>query len=101
VEKAAEKAVSEHAGHNMSKRRASLEKGNVNAELVRFRRRPQSVREASEAGTGEDHRGIGDGMRAKERGVNTGTPMRWAASAQPEAREGKAGPYREASVLGQ
>jgi hypothetical protein len=35
VQKVAEKAISERAGHNISERRASLENGNVNAELVR------------------------------------------------------------------
>ena len=76
VEKVAEKATSERAGHNMSERRASLEKGNVNAELVRNKRRPPSLREASEKSTAEGHRGIGDGMCAKEGCVNTGSPMR-------------------------
>ena len=43
VKKVAEKATSERAGHNMSERRASLEKGNVNAELVRNKRRPRDT----------------------------------------------------------
>ena len=66
VKKVAEKATSERAGHNMSERRASLEKGNVNAELVRNKRRPPTLREASDKSTAERHRGIGDGMCAKE-----------------------------------
>ena len=96
VQKVAEKATSEHAGHNMSERRASLEKGNVNAELVRNKRRPPSLREASEKSTAEGHRGIGDGMCAKERCVNTGSPVCRGRKTQPEAREGKAGTYRVA-----
>ena len=96
VQKVAEKATSEHAGHNMSERRASLEKGNVNAELVRNKRRPPSLREASEKSTAEGHRGIGDGMCAKERCVNTGSPVCRGRKTQPEAREGKSGTYRVA-----
>ena len=89
--KEAAKAVSEQTGHNMNQRRASLEKGNVNAELVRYRRRPQPHREASDGCTGGEHRGIGDGMSAKERSVNTGSPRERGARPQPEAREGKTG----------
>ena len=96
VQKVAEKATSERAGHNMSEHRASLEKGNVNAELVRNERRPPSLRKASDKSTAEGHRGIGDGMCAKERCVNTGSSLRRGRRAQPEAREGKAGPYRVA-----
>ena len=96
VQKVAEKAISERAGHNMSERRASLEKGNVNAELVRNKRRPPSLREASDKSTAGEHRGIGDGMCAKERCVNTGSPLRRGRKTQPEAREGKAGTYRVA-----
>ena len=90
VQKVAEKAISERAGHNMSERRASLEKGNVNAELVRNKRRPPSLWEASDKSTAEEHRGNGDGMCAKEECVNTGSPMP-RARAQPEAREGETG----------
>ena len=95
VQKVAEKAISERAGHNMSEHRASLEKGNVNAELVRNRRRPPSLWEASDKSTAEEHRGIGDGMCAKERCVNTGSPMA-RTRVQPEAREGEAGRHRMA-----
>ena len=95
VQKVAEKAISERAGHNMSERRASLEKGNVNAELVRNKRRPPSLRKASDKSTAEEHRGIGDGMCAKEGCVNTGSPMP-RAGVQPEAREGEAGRHRVA-----
>ena len=96
MQKVAEKAISERAGHNMSERRASLENGNVNAELVRNKRRPPSLREASDKSTAGEHRGIGDGMCAKERCVNTGSPLRRGRKTQPEAREGKAGTYRVA-----
>jgi hypothetical protein len=100
VQKVAEKAISEHAGHNMSERRVSLEKRNVNAELVRNKRRPPSLWEASDKSTAEEHRGNGDGMCAKEACVNTGSPMP-RARAQPEAREGETGRYRvaERSVI--
>jgi hypothetical protein len=66
VQKVADKAISERAGPNMSERRASLEKRNVNAELVRNKRRPPSLWEASDKSTAEEHRSIGDGMCAKE-----------------------------------
>ena len=88
VQKVAEKATSERAGHNRSERRASLEKGNVNAELVRNERRPPSLRKASDKSTAEGHRGIGDGMCAKERCVNTGSSLRRGRRAQPEAPRG-------------
>ena len=57
----------------MSERRVSLEKRNVNAELVRNKRRPPSLWEASDKSTAEEHRGNGDGMCAKEGCVNTGS----------------------------
>jgi len=77
-------------------RRASLETGNVSAELVRNRRRPLSVREVSSESTEQKHRGIGAGMWAKEGNVNTGSPRRRGERPQPEAREGQAGPVRMA-----
>lgn len=92
-------AVSEHTGHNMSEHRASLEIRNVNAELVKFMRRPPSVREASDKRTGQDHRGIGDGMCAKETRVNTGDPSRWGSNPQLDAREGESRPVRESERL--
>ena len=95
VQKVAEKAISERAGHNMSERRVSLEKRNVNAELVPNKRRPPSLWEASDKSTAEEHRGNGDGMCAKEGCVNTGSPMA-RTGVQPEAREGEAGRHRVA-----
>ena len=38
----------------------------VDAELVRNKRRPPILREASDKSTAEEHRGNGDGMCAKE-----------------------------------
>jgi hypothetical protein len=92
-------AVSGHTGHNTSKRRASLEKGDVNAELVKFKRRPPSAREVSDKRSGWDRRGIGDGMCAKEMRVNTGGPSRWGLSPQPDTREGASGAVRESERL--
>ena len=93
AQKVAAKAASEHAGHNMSKRRTSLEKGNVTAELLEYTRRPKLLREASDIRTAGEHRGSGDGMRAKERRVNTGDPEPRSAhrSDQPRPREGETG----------
>ena len=74
VQKVAEKAIGERAGHNMSERRVSLEKRNVNAELVPNKRRPPpSLWEASDKSTAEEHRGNGDSMCAKEGCVSTGS----------------------------
>jgi hypothetical protein len=86
------KAISEHAGHNMSERRASLENPNVTAELVISMRRLKLPWEASDDRTTAEHRGNGDGMSAKETRVNTGSPERRGARPQPDAREGEAGP---------
>jgi hypothetical protein len=77
-------------------RRASFETGNVTAELVRNRRRPPSVWEASSKSTEQEHRGIGAGMWAKEGSVNTGSPRWRGERPQLEAREGQAGPTRVA-----
>ena len=57
----------------MSERRASLEKRNVNAELLRNKRRPPSLWEASDKSTAEEHRGIGDGMCAEVEVAKDGT----------------------------
>ena len=77
-------------------RRESLETINVPAEPMVPGRRPPSEREASDTCTVRKHRGRGEGMSAKDQGVNTGNPMRWAPSAQPEVREEQAGPNRVA-----
>ena len=78
-----------------TKRRASLETGNVTAEPVRIRRRPQSAWEESSKSTKQEHRGIGAGMWAKEGSVNTGSPRR-LVRAKPETRKGQAGSPRVA-----
>ncbi len=70
----------------MNERRASLEKGNVTAELVRNTRRLKLLWEASDNRTAAEHRGIGDGMCAKERRVNTGSPTLRVGKPKPEAR---------------
>jgi hypothetical protein len=79
-----------------TERRESLETINVPAEPVGPGRRPPSGREASDTCTVWKHRGRGEGMSAKDQGVNTGNPIRWAASAQPAGREAQAGPDRVA-----
>jgi hypothetical protein len=57
--------ISEHLDHNENEHRASLEKGNVDAESVILRRRPKAGREVSNTNSVRCHRGIGDGMDAK------------------------------------
>ena len=66
--------ISEHTAPKENEHRASLEKGNVDAESVETRRRPQSGGEASNKSTGQSHRGIGEGMRAKDRRSQHGKP---------------------------
>jgi hypothetical protein len=65
---------------------------NVTAEPLKPWRRPPSCWEASNKGTGGEHRGTGDGMRAKEQVVNTGNPIWWEERSQPELREEQTGP---------
>jgi hypothetical protein len=77
-------------------RRESLETINVTAESMVPWRRPPSCREASNARTGGEHRGSGDGMSAKEQVVNTGSPIWWEERSQPEFREKQTGPNRVA-----
>ena len=59
--------------------------------LSMVRRRPSSSWEASNASTGWEHRGSGDGMRAKDRRVNTGSPTWREERSQPEVREEQTG----------
>ena len=59
--------------------------------LLMVRRRPSSNWEASNARTGWEHRGSGDGMRAKDQRVNTGSPTWREERSQPEVREEQAG----------
>src|ERR687883_151027 len=79
-----------------TERRESLETINVPAEPLVPGRRPPSEREASDTCTVWKHRGRGEGMSAKDQGVNTGNPIRWEASSQPEVREEQAGSHRVA-----
>jgi hypothetical protein len=67
-----------------TERRESLETINVTAELMVPWRRPPSCWEASNTGTGGEHRGTGDGMRAKEQVVNTGNPIWWEERSKPD-----------------
>ena len=93
--------ISEHLDHNENEHRASLEKGNVDSESVRKRRKPKARREASNANSDWCHRGIGDGMGAKEQRVNTGSPERWGERPELEIREDQIRPPRvtERSVV--
>ena len=88
--------ISEHADHNENEHRASLEKGNVNAESVILRRRPQAGREVSSRSSVRCHRGIGDGMSAKEQRVNTGSPQRRGERPQLQIRKDQSRPLRVA-----
>jgi len=62
----------------------------VAAEPVAKRRRPSSDWEASIKRTSRGHRGMGEGMRAKEERVNTGDPSPCVGESRrkPAAREG-------------
>ena len=73
----------------------------MDVESVRKRRRPKAGREASNANNVRCHRGIGDGMDAKEQRVNTGSPERWGERPQLEIREEQTRPRRvtERSVV--
>ena len=64
--------------------------------LLLVRRRPSSDWEASNASTGWEHRGSGDGMRAKDQRVNTGSPTWREERSQPEVREEQTGLSRVA-----
>ena len=59
--------------------------------LLLVRRRPSSDWEASNTSTSWKHRGSGDGMSAKDRRVNTGSPTWREERSQPEVREEQAG----------
>jgi hypothetical protein len=84
--------ISEHSDHNENEHRASLEKGNVDAESVRIRRRPPAGSQASNASSDQCHRGIGDGMSAKARRVNMGSPRGRGARPQLLVREEQSRP---------
>ena len=80
----------------MSERRAGLEKVNASVEPAKDGRRPLLIREASNKCTGSGRRGSGVDMRAKEKRVNMGSPMRREVSSQPASREDQAGSRRVA-----
>ena len=73
----------------------------MDAEPVILRRRPKAGREASNASNVWCHRGMGDGMGAKEQRVNTGSPVRWGEEPQLEIREDQRRPrgVTERSVI--
>ena len=93
MQKVPQGGISEHIDHNENEHRASLEKGNVDAESVILRRRPKAGCEASNASSIRCHRGIGDGMGAKEQRVNTGSPVRWGERPRLEIREDQNGSH--------
>lgn len=79
-----------------TERRESLETINVPAEPMVPGRRPPSEREAGDTCTVLKHRGSGDGMSAKEQGVNTGNPIWREERSQLAVREEQAGLNRVA-----
>jgi hypothetical protein len=84
--KGPKKGISEHAGRNMSERRAGLEKANACAEPALNGRRPKWALEASNTRTGLSRRGSGVDMRAKDGCVNTGDPPPCAGESQGNRR---------------
>ena len=70
------KRVSERAGPNMSEHRASLEKGNANADPIETRGRLTGRRKRTKRALRPYRRGIGEDMRATETCGNTGNPTR-------------------------
>ena len=74
-----------------TERRASLEKPNVPVEIVGANRRPKSGREESVASIFREDRGSGGGMRAKDRGVNTGDPAQCGGASQSNRRSVRIG----------
>ena len=70
------KRVSERAGPNMSEHRASLEKGNANADPVEIRGRLAGRGKRAKRAPRPYRRGNGEDMRATETCGNTGNPTR-------------------------
>ncbi len=70
------KRVSERAGPNMSEHRASLEKGNANADPVETRGRLAGRGKRAKRALRPDRRGMGEDMHAAETCGNTGNPTR-------------------------
>ena len=71
------KRVSERAGPNMSEHRASLEKGNANADPVEIRGRLAGRGKRAKNAPRPYRRGNGEDMRATETCGNAGNPTRW------------------------
>jgi hypothetical protein len=99
------KRVSERAGPNMSEHRASLEKGNANADPVEIRGRLAGRGKRAKKAPRPYRRGSGEDMRATETCGNAGNPTRWedkAPNRQP-ARDRlgcagwRRGPYERGS----
>ena len=99
------KRVSERAGPNMSEHRASLEKGNANADPVEIRGRLAGRGKRAKRAPRPSRRGKGEDMHAREACGNTGNPPRREVKApyQQPARdrlgcEGwRRGPYERGS----
>ena len=70
------KRVSERAGPNMSEHRASLEKGNANADPLETRGRLTGRRKRTKRALRPYRRGMGEDMRTRESCGNTGNPTR-------------------------
>ena len=85
--------LGEHAGRNVSERRAGLEKTNAGADPPRFRGRPKLMESYERTKFHQSCRGISDGMQAKWTIRNTGSPSGDCGRNQLAARERKAGPY--------
>jgi hypothetical protein len=75
------KRVSERAGPNMSEHRASLEKGNANADPVETRGRLAGRRKRAKKALRPYRRGIGEDMHATETCGNRGNPTWWEVNA--------------------
>jgi len=84
--------LGEHAGRNVSERRAGLEKGDVGADPPGKRGRPPSLVSMSVSSQGS-HRGSGAGMHVQGDWTQHGKPRRVEArDLQPDFREEQAGP---------
>ena len=84
--------LSNHTGHNASKRRAGLETHNAEADPPLKRGRLPAVgKRATRAPTGSAGV-LGGGMYGRGDWTQHGKPCRWRGTRQPTAREGQVGP---------
>ena len=84
--------LSDHTGHNASKRRAGLETHNAEADPPLKRGRLPAVgKRATRAPTGSAGV-LGGGMDGRGDWTQHGKPCRWRGTRQPTAREGQVGP---------